>query len=305
MSDGAIAVVDPVDAAIVSWIGEGSVTWTPLDDDDAMSVHQEQAFRLITRKGFVETKAMVTVLVEGCTERLDLGLVLSGNYRCAEEVESAIKPFYPRSWFNVFGRLRTEPRKKLRLTHFRLTALGNELRTETLSGNPWRLIGMTWDPDRFFAEPRVSVHEDCRFDGAESHGRVIAAAQAIAKVGDIHIMNPAPVVNIAVAPFAAPTTEPQLRKETHEIATHSEDFRSVLWFGASYSFTGNQAPVIARLWKAWENGTPDVGDETLLAAVDPESPPRSLRDLFRGSPAWNTLVVEGGSKGSHRLCESK
>ena len=84
-------------------------------------------------------------------------------------------------------------------------------------------------------------------------------------------------------------------------ARHSVDFRSVEWFGTQYSFTVNQAPVVRTLWESWENGTPDVGDETLLSAVDPEAPPARLSTLFRDNPAWGTMIDRGGSKGTHRL----
>ena len=87
------------------------------------------------------------------------------------------------------------------------------------------------------------------------------------------------------------------------MTTHSPDFRSVRWFGRHFSFTVNQAPVVQVLWGAWENRTADVGDETLLQATDHEAPPTSLRSLFRQHPAWGTMIVAGGSKGSHRLAE--
>jgi hypothetical protein len=82
---------------------------------------------------------------------------------------------------------------------------------------------------------------------------------------------------------------------------HSTDFRSVRWFGIAYAFTANQARVVEALWQAWAQGTPDVGDETLLEAVDHDAPPRSLRDVFRDSPAWSVMVIPGATKGSHRL----
>lgn len=88
-------------------------------------------------------------------------------------------------------------------------------------------------------------------------------------------------------------------------AVHSPDFRSVRWHGTEYSFTGNQAACVKVLWDAWQNGASDVGDEMLLNAVDAASPPRSLRDVFRDHPAWGTMIVAGGSKGSHRLAEPK
>jgi hypothetical protein len=88
-----------------------------------------------------------------------------------------------------------------------------------------------------------------------------------------------------------PTTAPK----------HGDDFRSVRWRGQSYSFTAKQAPAVKLLWQNYHQGTPDVGDETLLLAVDPEAPPANLRTLFRDHPAWGTMIVAGGSKGTHRL----
>jgi hypothetical protein len=92
-------------------------------------------------------------------------------------------------------------------------------------------------------------------------------------------------------------------KPTLSQPAHSPDFRSVNWFGTIYSFTANQAAVVRVLWEAWEAGTPEVGDETLLRAVDEEAPPDRLANLFRGHPAWGAMIVTGGSKGSRRLAE--
>jgi len=83
--------------------------------------------------------------------------------------------------------------------------------------------------------------------------------------------------------------------------THSPDFRSVLWHGVDYQFTKGQAACVAILWLAWETGTPDVGDETLLEEVDAES--SRLVDLFRGNPAWGTMIIPGATKGSRRLSD--
>lgn len=84
---------------------------------------------------------------------------------------------------------------------------------------------------------------------------------------------------------------------------HSTDFRSVQWFGAEYSFTAAQAPVVKCLWGNWQQGTPDVAEDTLLLAIDPQGPPARLRDVFRYSSAWKSLIVRGGSKGTYRLAE--
>ena len=53
----------------------------------------------------------------------------------------------------------------------------------------------------------------------------------------------------------------------------------------------------------WREGTPDVGDETLLLAIDPEAPPARLSTLFRNHDAWGTMIVSGGTKGTHRLAD--
>lgn len=67
-------------------------------------------------------------------------------------------------------------------------------------------------------------------------------------------------------------------------ARYSDDFRSVVWVGQTYSFTASQAGCVAVLWRSWERGTPEVGDHHLLTEVD--SAGVRLVDLFAGHPAW-------------------
>ena len=86
-----------------------------------------------------------------------------------------------------------------------------------------------------------------------------------------------------------------------EAVAHSSDFRSVRWYEAQYSFTADQSHVVRILWEHWRQGTPDVGDESLLSAVDPQSPPNRMNVLFRKHPAWGTMIVAGQTKGTHRL----
>ena len=65
----------------------------------------------------------------------------------------------------------------------------------------------------------------------------------------------------------------------------------------------NQAPVVSMLYDSLQRGVPEVGDETLLSAVDPEAPPARLSVLFREHPAWGGMIVPGRTKGTHRLEE--
>ncbi|GMU37709.1 MAG: hypothetical protein EDS66_12215 [Planctomycetota bacterium] len=80
---------------------------------------------------------------------------------------------------------------------------------------------------------------------------------------------------------------------------HSPDFRSVHWDGVDYAFTANQAAIVKQLWEAYENGTPDVGGDTLL--VNAESDTRRMADVFKKHSAWGTMIVEGSTKGTYRL----
>ena len=84
-------------------------------------------------------------------------------------------------------------------------------------------------------------------------------------------------------------------------ARHSQDYRSVHWFGTDYSFTPYQAACIKILWEAWRNGTPDVGVETILEKAGSES--SRLVDVFKNNNAWQKMIVSGKTKGSYRLKE--
>jgi hypothetical protein len=82
---------------------------------------------------------------------------------------------------------------------------------------------------------------------------------------------------------------------------HSPDFRSAQWCNRQFSFTASQAAVVRVLWEAFYNGTPEVGDATLLEAAESES--KRLSDLFPRSDAWGTMIVAGSTQGTHRLVE--
>lgn len=60
---------------------------------------------------------------------------------------------------------------------------------------------------------------------------------------------------------------------------HSLDFRSVRWFGEEYTFTKTQAACLKVMWEAWEQGTPDLDQQTILNEADADS--KRLVDVFR------------------------
>ncbi|MBL8827828.1 MAG: hypothetical protein JNM18_12695 [Planctomycetaceae bacterium] len=90
-------------------------------------------------------------------------------------------------------------------------------------------------------------------------------------------------------------------------AKHSEGFRSVEWFGKSFSFTANQGRCVQLLWNAWERGTPDLSEKFILSEVEVSS--QRLRDVFKSKgvlhEAWNTFIQKGETKGTFRVVEPK
>lgn len=109
-----------------------------------------------------------------------------------------------------------------------------------------------------------------------------------------------------VATTSAATTAVDRVECERSRATHSPDFASVNWFGSLYCFGGAiQRRVIAALWAAWENGTPDMLERTVLQEAESDS--ANLRMLFRDSGAWGTLIqrssLHGGPVGCYRLVE--
>ena len=86
-----------------------------------------------------------------------------------------------------------------------------------------------------------------------------------------------------------------------EDARHSQDFCSVVWNGVEYSFSPMQAAIVAMLWEAQANDTPDVHASTLLAGADSELKVSRLDPLFFRHPAWKTMIVRGKRRGTYRL----
>ena len=84
----------------------------------------------------------------------------------------------------------------------------------------------------------------------------------------------------------------------------SADFKSIRCGGQIFEFTNNQRVVIGALVKAYWNGTPVLSKEYLLELIDHEAPPARMDAVFRDHPAWKTLVVPGGTRGSLQLAPS-
>ena len=93
-----------------------------------------------------------------------------------------------------------------------------------------------------------------------------------------------------------PAQAPRLRAADFE---HSLDFSSVIFEGTKYSLGPAERAAFHILHKAWEEGTPEVGGDYVLAEI--ESNARSISELFRRSGIWKTVIVPGNRRGIYRL----
>ncbi len=100
-------------------------------------------------------------------------------------------------------------------------------------------------------------------------------------------------------PNALPEASGKKTDKMKDVFQHSDDFRSVTWKGKKFTFTSRQAQVIELLYDASQNNTPDVGKDYILEQLD--SPSSRLRDTFKNSPVWGTLIIRGKKKGTYRL----
>ncbi len=75
---------------------------------------------------------------------------------------------------------------------------------------------------------------------------------------------------------------------------HADDFAWVRCTLGEFTFSPNQRPAVKALWADWEKNGLGLGGAHLLAESGGES--TELRDLFKGSGAWKTLIVPAGGR---------
>jgi hypothetical protein len=103
----------------------------------------------------------------------------------------------------------------------------------------------------------------------------------------------------ATSPESAVSSPSKTPTETTpERLTISDDSRSVLVDGVRHVLTMTQGQMMKVLFAAHQSGHPDVSKQKLLAAVERET--SEVRDTWKKSPLWNTLIVSE-RKGTYRL----
>lgn len=86
---------------------------------------------------------------------------------------------------------------------------------------------------------------------------------------------------------------------TTDAFKHSDDYRWVRIRGQEYRLTSMQAQVIGVLHKAWVEGKPELGMDSILAELDARS--SRLRDIFRSRPGSYKKLVKRTGPGVVRL----
>jgi hypothetical protein len=162
----------------------------------------------------------------------------------------------------------------------------------------------------------LTVHDD--INAAIGRGKGIFRGQeepfqrlvksAAAKAEELGLLDLG-AANKVIPPLAAPNmqggeldtsgnaVDPRNRRGLEAI--HSDDFRSVKWFGTEYNFTSSQAAVVAQMWRAWERGVPEASEAFYLSEAGLSS--TRARDVFKGNPAWEKMIAPGKTKGTIRL----
>jgi hypothetical protein len=88
---------------------------------------------------------------------------------------------------------------------------------------------------------------------------------------------------------------------TGPVPKRTDNFSAIYWPGiGTHYFQGEKQQAVAgALWRAREDGILEVNQAILLRAADSDG--TRLHDLFRGHPAWGTLIIRGPTPGCYTL----
>ena len=97
------------------------------------------------------------------------------------------------------------------------------------------------------------------------------------------------------------TAHPRTAELASGLCGHSEDFRTAVWYGESFRFSGRQAKAIEALWAEWAKGDLGLSQQTIAFVIDSASDRFQLRYIFRRHRAWGRMIHPAGGKGIFRL----
>lgn len=166
---------------------------------------------------------------------------------------------------------------------------------DRLASDDIRVYPMERDADgapqvRLTVDEYVSTREDWL---EEKHGLLLPAIDSLRGLARPPV--PVETVKEAAAALAPGDAKP--------VVHHSDDFTSVVWYGAEYYFSRMQADSVKALWAQWKK-SPGLGLHagTILESLDSscERDRFRLPLTFRDHPAWGTMIVPVG-RGTFKL----
>ena len=172
-----------------------------------------------------------------------------------------------------------------------IAAARNKIQSTTIAG----LRAMAAERKGVDTTPTVSLNRDA----------LAEAFQRIEIPGPRFLYPPSPAgippITAGLRQNAAPTADPRAAQLASGLCTHSEDFRTVLWYGEGFDFSGRQAKAIEALWLEWKKGDLGLSQQTIGDIIDSASERFQLRDIFRKHRAWGRMIHPAGGKGIFRL----
>lgn len=80
---------------------------------------------------------------------------------------------------------------------------------------------------------------------------------------------------------------------------HSDDYSSIIFNGEEYTLTPLQAEAVKILHRNHMNGTPSLTHAYILEEIGYKG--KSMKDIFKNSGLWNTLIIWPKKTGVYRL----
>ena len=155
-------------------------------------------------------------------------------------------------------------------------------------GGPFKVLWLTIPPESYPPDEFDKIYPPKKVEQTDIELVKIAIQESFREAG---ILPPAGVTKSII--------EPDVLGKKDDFR-HSPDFRSVSLRGEPFSLTARQAQVVERLYSAHQNGTPEVGQDTLIVSLELQS--HRLRDVFKSRlEAWGKLIVQGETRGTYRL----
>lgn len=79
---------------------------------------------------------------------------------------------------------------------------------------------------------------------------------------------------------------------------HTDDFRTVTWYGTEYHFSVNQAACMKVLVDNWKNGNAAISGASVFESTESQS--QFLSQVFKNHDAWKRMIISS-DKGMYKL----